>query len=705
MTHPLDRAYRFETTSQWGAGTGFGFVLREGDGGVATMSTPGALRAERLPGTTGADGGSLLGRDLAGRVLWLRRDGTVRALDDAGAVRMARIAESLARGARRFLWGQRFGWVLTRDDVIRVAVPEGQRMGSFTAPGWCPEAIAADTCDGVLVVERAKDARRIRRVRADGLAHPDVIELPANGYVSSVREAKTGMLDLVLRGPGAAWHVLRVDVLQAKVKTFTKTGTPPPLAAGPIARQAGGAVALVDRGRRAVFEAGPSHVGPRRVPQWQDGTCRIGRIRDLLDDGEHLVAASSSGLWRLSDDPGDAPPERLVWLSPVLHSPLNERHGWQRADLSARLPEEAEITIAAKGFTAAALASQELQNFALGIRDVRDDSYWLDTPISRHFGDADGSEIMCRHYLGEVQEEFLVLRITVEVPACRGPVGVDSLRVLYPNRSLIEHLPPIFQDGQRSERQMRRALAGFQALVDEIDDTITAATHRVNPQKADALWSGFLLQWLGHGELARLPEKMRRNLLRALPGIMQRRGTKAGLARAMSVLAPEGFDIVDPASEAPEWLLPAVGDPAGARLGQDTRVDRLNPVPWQLGACQPLGQQPLGVPCRSTPGLSCSIDIIVRVFGDVATETRLSPFTDAVARLFAPANARLDFVFTDHRPMSGLGFGPGLDEITLGPDGSRALGVWSLPVAGDTGAPHQPARLNHSNLNGNLVLE
>ena len=722
MTHPLDRLYRFETQKQWQAGAGFGFVFRETANGVGGLQTPGALIARSFPGTSASIAKSLLARDAAGRVIALNTNGDVLALENGRAIRVAHIPSQLAKGAQRLIWGQRFAWIHSDGDLIRLSSTSGQRMGSFSQRGWHINAIAADHCDGVIIVETHSDKtiRRVRRLRSDGVTHPKTIAINTTGQITAARSVIDDKLLMVLID-ALTWQFVTVDFKEGAAIAHAPFKNSHPKAGSPIAQRKTGAVVMVDASGEKIFEAGQGQIGQASFATSVDGKCRIGRIDDLLESADGLLASTETGLWQLNYEHDNAAASRMVWFSPILRSPLGERSGWQRADLLANAPKGAEITMASIGFSSLAQAESAREVLLDNPIAAADDTLWSprsdlqpraiapsfgqNKSLSRHYGEQGVGQLACRHYLGDISQEYLLLRITVEVPACEGPVALDSLRILYPDRSLIEHLPAIYQDGNRAEKQVRRALAGMQALVDEIDDKITDAVDRVDPAQTDAVWSSFLLSWLGHKELARLPVSQRKALLLALPQIMSRRGTLEGLRRVMEIVAPAGFEIVDPALGPADWLLASAKDTAGARLGRDTRIEQLTPSAWQLGKCQPLGQQPLGVPCSATKKTACSSDVIVRVFGGASIETSLQPFTTAIARAFVPANARVHFLFSDHQPLPGLGFGAGLGEITLGPDGSQALGAWTLPESGSSGAPEQVARLDHSQLNGNLVLE
>lgn len=696
MTHPLDRLYRFETPDQWGAGVAQGFSV----GPTAGLSLPRTYRATRWPGSGRGDAGARLARDPGERLVWLRPDGTIWTGDGAVVLRLGTIAWGLASDANLFLRGQRTDWVAGGGDLVRLDTETGARLGSFRASGWRVASAVQDVCDGTIAVEIGPDrALRLRRIRADGATEIVATDLIAEGHVSAARSVLDDaiwMVDVPDQGP---WRLIRAD-LSGAVDVWRFDQEDRPLPGSPVALAPDGGVLLVAQDGVRLLAAGPGRVGRATEPgtRPEDG-CGLGRIHDLARDADGVVAATETGLWRLAEEDGAGPPARAVWLSPVLHSPLGERRGWQRADLDAVLPQGGEITVSARGFETLADADTALAAWRAG-GDASDDTGW--DGRSRHMGLPGGGPLACRHYLGEIPSEFLILRITVTVPARSGPAGLRALRVLYPDRSILEALPAIYRNGGRSERQMRRALAGFQATIDEIDDRISAAVQRADPATADDLWTAFLLHWLGHGELARLPSDVRRALLADLPEIMGLRGTLAGLTRVMEILAPGGFSIEDGGLAPDDWLLAAAGDPAGARLGRDTRAAHTAPVPLALGKCTALGAHVLGRGCTEAGSGPCSSDVVVRVPGGA---DRIGPFADAIARSFAPAHARLHFAFGAHDPSPSLGAAPPLGDLMLDSGGGRALGDWALPGAGTRADPEQDVVLGEATLDGTLTLE
>jgi phage tail-like protein len=438
----------------------------------------------------------------------------------------------------------------------------------------------------------------------------------------------------------------------------------------------------------------------------------MGRIVDLLWANGLLHAATVRGVFMIEELAGAGPSLSAAYFSPALHSPPGARSGWLRADLWATLPPGTNITIRSRSFESTGAVEGYKKALRIGPGEPMLREGWDDSTPSTHFGT--GKEAPLRHYLGDETAEYLALRVDISSPACAPPVRLRSMDVLYPNRSLIEDLPAIYSTGQRSEQQFRRMLSPFQALADEIDDLIGDSIRRVDPEKTDDLWTGFLLSWLGHAGFTRLEAGTRRRLLTALPEILRLRGTLAGLARVMDVMAPEGYSIEDAALGPDVWILPGREDPAGARLGRDTRAAAHAPEPLVLGNCQPLGSVVLKHACFDPGSVAgrCAGDVLVRVFGGPELEETLAPFTDRIVREFVPAHTRVDFVFGAHLPAEvlerGRPYAPGEDSealMTLDNGSSRSLGTWRLPAGGMAVTNDDTLTLNSAVLDGSLILE
>ena len=453
-------------------------------------------------------------------------------------------------------------------------------------------------------------------------------------------------------------------------------------------------------GDRAVFSAAEGLLEPRIDI---DGPNSMGPIVDLLSLDSRLFAATAEALYLIVEASEAAAALTARYLTPVLRSPLGERQGWQRADLFADLPEGAQVTIRSRGFARRLDAKHYQELLHASPADSFVTTGWSESTASIHNGTGEPGPL--RHFLGDVRDEFLALNIHISLPAGAPSIRIERLDVLYPDRSLIEDLPEVYATGGAGEVKVRRMLAPFQALADEIDDLIGAAVRRVDPEAADDLWAGFLLGWLGHAPFSGLPPDLRRALIKALPEILPRRGTLAGLSRVMQALAPRGFRIGDATLGPDIWVLPRADDPAGARLGCDTAAARHRPEPLVLGGCLRLGAAILSRTCFNPNSThSCAADVTVHVYGGAAAEAEIGPFAERNSRAFVPANTRARFVFGAAPPPDTLGTEPSDDHLlTLDAGSDPRLGAWTLPVTGP-GAERGPRTLDEAVLDGSLIL-
>jgi phage tail-like protein len=703
MTHPADRVYRFTTLSHWAEGLAKGLILAP-DGSITTPGPQvGRLVVPAAPGSDVV----LMSGDPCGRLLWLDAEGAVRVLDGDLPIRIACIGTDLARGASHLVWGQEISWIVADGDLVRLDASSGDRMGNFARPGWRATHAVEDRCDGVIVLEARGDAVGLRQIRPDGTDRPiDTGPLPA-GVVAMSRFSVDDPVVIVGAG-GDGWQSLSVAI------TAQGGGAAPELRAfagradaipGPLVTMTGPERQLfVAPGKDGYFAISRGLVEPVVNYEPVPG---MGALIAVQWAGGRLYLATRNGIY-VSESAGQNGPSLTgSYITPPLHSPPGVRSGWQRADLRLRLPRSARITIRSR-------AVANPNSFRDLLRGNPEDSEleagWDDATASVHFGE--DADTVLRHYLGDRTAEWLALRIDISTSVDSPPVEIAGLDILYPNRSLIEDLPAIYRTRDGSEAGLRQMLAPFQALADEIDDLIGGRLKNLDPDEADALWSGFLLGWLGHAKFARLPLQARRRLLKAMPAILPRRGTLAGLALVIDALAPEGFAIEDAGLGPDLWVLVDRMDPAAPRLGTDTRVVRGSAAGLRLGCGEGLGAIHLGTICVDPLAAArrCSGDVTIRIFGNGA-EARIRPFVDRIIRDFVPAHTHVRFLYGPHAPAELLehprpstGGDPGAHLITLDPGLDRRIGAWRLPDGSARIVHDEPANLNSAVLDGTLVL-
>ncbi len=697
MTHPHDRAYRFRKLTHWGRG--YAENLTFGNGEDEALATRTALRAHRIGPLPGGVCIAVLTIDPGGRAVVLGSDGGLWTLHGTGFVRLTAIDALLTQAVQRLVLGQRFGWIATGGDIVRFDMRTGDRMGSFAAPGWQVADAVPDLCDGVIAIEEREGTTRLRRIRPEGETMDTGLRLDNTHVIAAARLHDRAAIHLVAQASDA-WHIHRIDPGDWSVRTSIYA-TDPRRTPGRAVTMDGTGRLVFAAGDRAVFTAAEGLLEPRIDI---DGPNSMDAIVDLLAFEGELLAATEAALYRVIETAEAAEALSARYLTPVLRSPLGDRQGWQRADIFADLPEGAQVTIRSRGFTRSLDAAhyQSLLNSDPTDPFIKDG--WSEETASIHNGT--GASGPLRHFLGDIQDEYLALNIHISLPACAPAIRIEGLDVLYPDRSLIENLPDIFATGGAGEVKTRRMLAPFQALADEIDDLIGDAIRRVDPTTADDLWAGFLLSWLGHGAFSGLPADLRRALLIALPEILPRRGTLDGLKRVMTALAPRGFRIED-SSQGPDiWVLPRADDPIGARLGCDTATTGHRPKPWNLGGCFRLGDAILGDSCFDpSAAQSCGADVTIHVYGGDAAHAEIGPFADRIIRAFVPANTRTQFVFGAIPPAETLDTEPGdTFLLTLDAGSNPQLGVWTLPTSGP-GAEREARTVDDAVLDGSLILE
>jgi phage tail-like protein len=707
MTHPSDLVYRFSTLAHWARGASDGLVFG-GDGGGGVLQTPAQLVACPLAQLAVGETITAMARDAMGRPMWLTGRGILWALAEPGPVQIADLPDAVARLARRLIWGQDIGWVVAGDDIVRLDARTGNRLGSFAETGWRVVDAVAERCDGVIVLEvqqrKGREVSRLREIRPEGTARLHLTLGEIGTPLGATRFDTQSPVHVFATNDGG-WKSFEVEGTEVTA-THDYPGdantAPTPVATMTAAWR----VVMGAPAEASIFSAAFGLLEP---VQQVDGL-PAGHVTALLWAGGTLYAVAGRKVFALRPDDADGPARKAIYLGPVLRSPPGDRSGWLRADVQAELPPGARVILRHRGFATAAEAAaySAALRAAPASSIVRDG--WEDAEASTHFGG--GEDGALRHYLGDVTQEYLALRVDISLPACAPAVHLRSMSVTYPNRSLIEELPAIYRTGGPSERHTRRMLAPFQALIDEIDDLIGDSVRRVDPATADDLWTGFLLQWLGHEGFVRLDPARRRGLLRALPEVLGLRGTLAGLARVLDELVPGGYAIEDSGLTPDVWVLPEARDPAGARLGRETRTARHAPQPLTLGGCLPLGEAVLKHTCFDPTSVAgrCHGEVTVHVFGGAAAEEALAPFADRILRVFVPAHTRVRFSYSAHLPPEALergrSRGPDADPaslITLDTGASRNLGAWRLPGAGRV-VRDDPATLNSAVLDGTLIL-
>ncbi|MGY4404081.1 phage tail protein [Bradyrhizobium sp. USDA 3315] len=251
--------------------------------------------------------------------------------------------------------------------------------------------------------------------------------------------------------------------------------------------------------------------------------------------------ATDSGLWRLGDGAEEAAATTAWLITPMLTSPAGgERRGWSRAELTMDLPRGAALEVS--------YASTDDPNLARAVDAVSEDT---DLTVARRQeliwqllgGDEDdarkrsftvlgpaGSEGAIAVPLFGTQDQWLWLRLRLDVPASAPPPRLTALRVLYPEISLMERLPAMFNGPKHDPAGVLRRLVGvLEATTQNIDAAIDGIGRQLDAGHAPECWLDYLGRWFDLPWHDALPADSKRRLLRSASELIAQRGTRAGL--------------------------------------------------------------------------------------------------------------------------------------------------------------------------------
>lgn len=375
----------------------------------------------------------------------------------------------------------------------------------------------------------------------------------------------------------------------------------------------------------------------------------------LAPAGDSLLVTTQRGLYWLA--PGDPVPDevsetRAVLVTPVLEAPeVADRRRWLRAEVIADLPPGTTLDIAC------ATTDDETQRDRLQallddvstppdsrLERLRAEGNWQRS-FAFH-GDAAAAQppdVAFASPLYEVHDRFMWILVTLTAGAGAKLPTLSRLSVLYPGRTLMEHLPSIYQREESKPASFLRALVGvLETTTQGLDTRIAAMGSRIHPQSAAPDWLDFVARWLGLPWDDALDPDQKRCIVAHAAQIAQGRGTRAGLDTLLACLlpdAPRRFRITD-----------FTVDHGFATLGGD--ACRGSALPALLGGLAPAAAR---LSVRATLGsmrLPCGgaeEDITSRMVGQVRVDVaasaqeraRWSPWLDGVVREMVPLTARL----------------------------------------------------------------
>jgi phage tail-like protein len=103
----------------------------------------------------------------------------------------------------------------------------------------------------------------------------------------------------------------------------------------------------------------------------------------------------------------------------------------------------------------------------------------------------------------------------------------------------VPYLPGIYQEDEFT----RRFLRVFDHMLALVEDHAVTLPHQFDPALASPMMIDVLGAWLTGPELPRLPDAIRRSLLREYATLWRRRGTKEGLRRVIELTVGPGATV------------------------------------------------------------------------------------------------------------------------------------------------------------------
>ena len=363
--------------------------------------------------------------------------------------------------------------------------------------------------------------------------------------------------------------------------------------------------------------------------------------------GDDLVAAAGSdGMVRRFA--GGAAGDGQRWLTPAMETGSHSC-GWLRAEIDARLPEGATLSL-----SWAALPDEALRQSVEAVQADRSRSagdrlaiatellrpYW--SPEFTYTGQPAGDGAAAAQRLDFPLEKeagpFLWIYLKLRRNDAARIPAIDSLTVHHGSERLMDHLPAIFRGSGDADGTLRRLVGVLEATTHGIDRKIGALAARLDPGRTEDRWLPALAATLGLPFDESLTPEMQRRVVAAAGALLVGRGTRGGLAALFEALFPgRPVRIVDRTTQ----FIPVAlggGGFAGSRLpalltGPSARAPRLN-------ARLVLGGTPLA-PAAGDGLLAPMPEVLVSIPATGGERRRFETAVRQMAEAMVPAGVRL----------------------------------------------------------------
>jgi phage tail-like protein len=708
-------AYGFATRAQWQAG--LTDRARIGDDGLFVIGRLGdnPVTKDKGPALTPA-------ADRRGKLLWRSADGHLVLRDrDQDQPCVVDVPAGMAHASRlvawrKWLWAldpshgrvtRYFAHTIQEAETIPLAAVGG---ADAVKPGECD--IAPDGHDGVWVLVATQ--RRAYRLRAGADAgRHDSVAVPYGA--TQLTTLDRGRVLVLLDLEKGILSFLSVE--HAKLEMTVELGDVlPGFQPIAIAGNATDRILLAGDSDRLPGDSKPGTGGPWRLVLVLDNT---GGLADFLNLGASPTPPAQQGIglaglrdtvWVADADgmrrfeTGRTSGKRAIvghYLTPVLLSPEGRERGWLRAELTGDLPPGATMRVRYASTSDAEVRSSIVKlasdtSVPPSVRRQR---------ISDRLSDLwseplrfDGEPAAPQSCAGETpappparivplhqaQGKWLWLSVEMQTGTPDRLPVLRTLRVRYPELSLMQNLPAIYRGEGDRDGFLRRIVAVLEATTQDIDERIERLGTLVDPSTAPAGWLDFLASWLGLPWHEQLPDKAKRALLGAAASMRRTRGTRAGiLALLRHVLPGHRVRILDPGVD----LAPAIVGSPGARATTlpALLLGRPKSLPALGSPHAVLGQIRLKCPDDASSPLD-ALDgyLLVEITANAEQRKQFDPILRHLLRDFVPLGVEFDLRWSARK----TGIGASLDDFVIegrreaALDGESLLGRVILPRDG-----------------------
>jgi phage tail-like protein len=274
-------------------------------------------------------------------------------------------------------------------------------------------------------------------------------------------------------------------------------------------------------------------------------------VNGVAANNETLVLAGPRGLLRFGSAtsvPKSTGELRCLLITPMMFSPDRDgEKGWLRMEASATLPEGTtlEITFAATDkddirsrlnsiwADASLSASRRIQEL-IELPDV----WHAKTVFHGSARQTTNAEVPLSAPLFDASDNHLWGCVTLIASPGAALPQISQLRVIYPERSLMEELPAIFRRSENSPEFLRSLVGVLEATTQELDGRIGTMSSRLHPDTAPDAWLNFVARWLGVPWDDALNSDQKKNLLQHAADLARSRGTRSGLETLLLCLIP-----------------------------------------------------------------------------------------------------------------------------------------------------------------------